>query len=44
MDPLQERELASEALDAVAKAAADYLSGLDERRSPIRPPWSCWTN
>ena len=31
MDPLQERELASEALDAVAKAAADYLSGLDER-------------
>ncbi len=31
MDPLRERELASPALDAVAKAAAGYLSGLDER-------------
>ena len=31
MDPLRERELASQALDTVAKAAADYLSGLDER-------------
>ena len=31
MDPLHERELASPALDKVAKAAAGYLSGLDDR-------------
>jgi glutamate/tyrosine decarboxylase-like PLP-dependent enzyme len=31
MDPLRERELASQALDTVAKAAAGYLSGLDDR-------------
>ena len=31
MDPLRERELASQALDTVAKAAADYLTGLDQR-------------
>jgi glutamate/tyrosine decarboxylase-like PLP-dependent enzyme len=31
MDPLWERDLASSALGKVAKAAAGYLSGLDER-------------
>ncbi len=31
VDPLHERELTSPALDAVAKAAAGYLAGLDER-------------
>ena len=32
MDPLHEREQAIAALDKVARAAADYLTGLDERQ------------